>query len=84
MFVITSIFGILSYVWILIVLHVSSMDIVEIWEAFTTIGFFFIVLVITYVFDKWHEKKLNRDLEKMKSKTLSESDKKILVKEDPE
>lgn len=56
-FAVTSIFSLWAYIWIYIVL---SDELVEVWEAWLTLGFFFMLIVISYAADRfkdWQEKK---------------------------
>jgi len=51
-FCVTAIFSIFAYVWLVIVLVVSSKERVEIWEAVITLLFFPILVTIAYSADK--------------------------------
>jgi len=51
-FCITSIFSIFAYVWLVIVLTVSSKEQIEIWEAVLTFLFFPLLVIIAYSADK--------------------------------
>lgn len=51
-FGITSFFCVFAYVWLSIVLLVSSPDIVELWEAIVTFLFFPILILIAFLVDK--------------------------------
>lgn len=51
-FAITATFSIFAYVWMLIVLSVSSPDEIEMWEAWVTLLFFPILVLIAYLQDK--------------------------------
>lgn len=47
----TALFSLLAYVWLYIVLAVSSPEVVEIWEAFVTFGLFGVLLFVAYLID---------------------------------
>lgn len=51
-FGITSFFCVFAYVWLSIVLLVSSRDIVELWEAIVTFLFFPVLILIAFLVDK--------------------------------
>ncbi|RWS29338.1 sodium/calcium exchanger 3-like protein [Leptotrombidium deliense] len=51
-FVITASFSVFAYFWLFLILTKISPDIVEIWEAFLTLFFFVILVVIAYIADK--------------------------------
>merc|ERR1712203_1112214 len=57
-FIITSFFSIFAYLWIVIVLVVSSPDKVDLWEAIVTFLFFPILVVIAFLADKGHFNKI--------------------------
>jgi len=57
-FIITSFSSIFAYVWIVIVLVVSTPDKVDLWEAIVTFLFFPILVVIAFFADKGHFNKL--------------------------
>jgi len=50
-FCITSVFSVLAYIWLLIILIVSSPDVVEVWEAVVTLGIMGVLLVLVYIAD---------------------------------
>lgn len=51
-FLITAFFAIFAYVWMFIVLSVSSPGKIEIWEAAITLLFFPVLVILAYVADK--------------------------------
>jgi solute carrier family 8 (sodium/calcium exchanger) len=51
-FGVTSFFSVFAYVWLYIVLQVSSSDEVELWEALITLFLFVALLLLAYVVDK--------------------------------
>merc|ERR1712038_2078557 len=57
-FIITSFFSIFAYLWIVIVLVVSSPDKVDLWEAIVTFLLFPILVVIAFFADKGHFNKI--------------------------
>ena len=57
-FCITASFSLFAYIWLVIVLKVSSPDKVDIWEAVLTFLFFPILVCIAYVGDKGYFNKL--------------------------
>ncbi|EFO22978.2 hypothetical protein LOAG_05506 [Loa loa] len=50
-FVTTSLFSSLAYIWLLIILVVISPNVVELWEALVTFGFFFVLIIVAYLVD---------------------------------
>jgi len=55
-----------AYLWFLLTLAVFSPDQIEVWEAFTTLGFFIVLCLVALVLDKWTSAK-NRALEHEKN-----------------
>ncbi|XP_064633303.1 sodium/calcium exchanger 3-like isoform X2 [Lineus longissimus] len=51
-FGVTAFFSVFAYVWLIIVLLVSSPDYVELWEAIVTLLFFPVLVIIAYMVDK--------------------------------
>nr|KAG5714622.1 hypothetical protein BaRGS_000110 [Batillaria attramentaria] len=51
-FVVTSLFCVFAYVWLIIVLVVITPDYVDLWEAIVTFLFFPALVIIAYIFDK--------------------------------
>ena len=51
-FVLTSLFSLFAYIWLVIVLVVISPNKVEIWEAFMTLAMFPILVILAYVTDQ--------------------------------
>jgi len=51
-FAITAFFSVFAYVWLIIILKVSSPNVVDIWEAVMTFLFFPILVVLAYCADK--------------------------------
>ena len=58
MFCITATFSLFAYIWLVIVLVVSSPNKVEVWEAVLTFLFFPLLVVIAYAGDKGYFNKL--------------------------
>lgn len=52
MFVLTSLFSLFAYIWLVIVLVVISPNEVEVWEAFMTLAMFPILVILAYVTDQ--------------------------------
>ena len=59
-FISTAIFSTWAYLWFFLVLVVISPGIVEMWEAFVTLGFMLALVIVAYSCDKQHESKENR------------------------
>jgi len=57
-FIITSFFSVFAYIWIVIVLVVSTPDKVDLWEAIVTFLFFPVLVVIAFFADKGHFNKI--------------------------
>lgn len=55
-FISTAIFSTWAYIWFFLVLVVISPGYVEIWEAFVTLGFMLILVVVAYSCDKSHSR----------------------------
>ena len=51
-FLVTAIFSLFAYIWLVLVLVVFSPDYVELWEAFLTLLFFPILVVAAYIADR--------------------------------
>ncbi|KAL1496483.1 hypothetical protein AB1Y20_016437 [Prymnesium parvum] len=57
---VTATFSILAYLWLVIILMVSSPDLIEVWEAVVTfLGFPFLVL-LAYTADRWKDEAWRR------------------------
>ena len=52
MFVVTALFSIFAYLWLLVVLVLITPDFVDLWEAIVTFLFFPLLVVIAYMTDK--------------------------------
>ncbi|KAG8457507.1 hypothetical protein KFE25_004143 [Diacronema lutheri] len=50
-FAVTATFSIVAYIWLFIVLQVTSPNVVERWEAFVTFGLFGVMLFVAYLVD---------------------------------
>uniref|UniRef100_A0A8R1TTN8 Calx-beta domain-containing protein n=1 Tax=Onchocerca volvulus TaxID=6282 RepID=A0A8R1TTN8_ONCVO len=50
-FITTSLFSCLAYIWLIIILILISPNVVELWEAMMTFGLFFILVVVAYLVD---------------------------------
>ncbi len=50
-FMLTSVWSIFAYIWMLIVVQVSSRGVVEVWEAWVTLGFFPLLVLMAYAQD---------------------------------
>eukprot|EP00347_Sterkiella_histriomuscorum_P010084 403338741 len=61
-YIIVICFNILAYIWLLIIMKVSSPDIIEMWEAIVTIALYIPFLTITYGYDKMRERNLMNKL----------------------
>jgi solute carrier family 8 (sodium/calcium exchanger) len=57
-FAITCTASVFAYVWLYLVLEIISKNVVETWEAFLTLGFFFILVTMAFIADKYNSKKL--------------------------
>ena len=51
-FLVTAIFSVFAYLWLLVVLVVITPDFVDLWEAIITFLFFPFLVVIAYMTDK--------------------------------
>jgi len=51
-FYITATFSVFAYVWLIVILMVTSPDVVEVWEGVVTFVLFFILLVLAFLADK--------------------------------
>ena len=51
-FIVTMIFSIFSYVWLLIILEIASPKKVEVWEAGATLGFIPIMIILSFTAEK--------------------------------
>lgn len=51
-FVITAVFSVLAYVWLIIILVVNTPDFVDLWEAIVTLLLFPILVIASYIMDK--------------------------------
>ncbi|KAH9421875.1 Sodium/calcium exchanger 3 [Dermatophagoides pteronyssinus] len=51
-FIITMLFSVFAYVWLLIILVWSSPGVIEIWEGLTTLFFFYLTVQLAYIADK--------------------------------
>mmetsp|Transcript_35662 Transcript_35662/g.70551 ORF Transcript_35662/g.70551 Transcript_35662/m.70551 type:complete len:840 (+) Transcript_35662:52-2571(+) len=51
-FIVTAVFSMLAYLWLVFIVQVSSPDLVEIWEAVVTLQFFFVLIGVSYAVDK--------------------------------
>ena len=54
-FTVTCTASFFAYIWMYICLMVSSPDEVEMWEAFLTLIFFFILIITAYAADRFNE-----------------------------
>jgi uncharacterized membrane protein YbhN (UPF0104 family) len=70
-----------AYLWFLLVLSSFSPDEVEVWEAFTTLGFFVVLCLVALALDKWtsaknrsleHEKNVKKDAARFSLKKVQE------------
>ncbi|VDO34626.1 unnamed protein product [Onchocerca flexuosa] len=50
-FITTSLFSFLAYIWLIIILILISPNVVELWEAMMTFGLFFILVIVAYLVD---------------------------------
>eukprot|EP01062_Namystynia_karyoxenos_P002173 TRINITY_DN1075_c0_g1_i4.p1 TRINITY_DN1075_c0_g1~~TRINITY_DN1075_c0_g1_i4.p1 ORF type:complete len:1030 (+),score=355.23 TRINITY_DN1075_c0_g1_i4:93-3092(+) len=51
-FCITAFFSIFAYIWVLVVLQFNTPDVVDMWEAFMTLAFFPILVILSYCQDR--------------------------------
>ena len=59
-FGVTASFSLLAYIWLYVVLSVSSPNEVEIWEAWVTLVLFLVLILLAYIADKCNQKKTER------------------------
>jgi solute carrier family 8 (sodium/calcium exchanger) len=53
-FAVTSVFSIFAYIWLYLTLQEWSANIVETWEAWLTLIFFFLLIIISYGADRYN------------------------------
>lgn len=63
-FAVTAIASTFAYLWMFIVLAISSPDYVEMWEAILTLVFFVILVLLAFAADKYNEKKIKKGIPK--------------------
>jgi len=80
-FCITSVFSVLAYIWLLIILIVSSPDVVEVWEAAATLGIMVVLLIAVYIADTHTASKVSPEEEK-RDETQPASDEVTRMDED--
>jgi solute carrier family 8 (sodium/calcium exchanger) len=51
-------FSLIAYIWLYLVLEIISPNVVEIWEAWVTLAFFFVLCILAYIADKCNESKM--------------------------
>ncbi|KAA0200576.1 Sodium-calcium exchanger protein 2 [Hyalella azteca] len=51
-FVVTSVFSLVAYMWLLIIIVVISPNVVEVWEAFVTLSFFPLLVFLAWLAEK--------------------------------
>eukprot|EP00045_Choanoeca_perplexa_P014844 m.177223 g.177223 ORF g.177223 m.177223 type:complete len:838 (+) comp16814_c0_seq1:100-2613(+) len=51
-FLVTAIFSLFAYVWLIIILVGSSPDVIEVWEGAVTLAFFPVLLILSYLADQ--------------------------------
>ena len=51
-FIVTMIFSLFSYIWLLIILSISSPNRVEVWEAAVTLAFIPVIILCSYAAEK--------------------------------
>lgn len=56
-FTITAVASVFAYVWLLIVLAFSSPNEVELWEGLVTLGFFFLLVSLAFMADRYNARK---------------------------
>ncbi|KAL3876482.1 hypothetical protein ACJMK2_034325 [Sinanodonta woodiana] len=65
-YITTSIFSMFAYIWIVIVLLLSSPEVIELWEAIITFLMFPTLLIVSYLADKrccWRHNKTSSEVE---------------------
>ncbi|KJH43591.1 putative sodium/calcium exchanger 1 [Dictyocaulus viviparus] len=62
-FLVTAFFGTFAYIWLLLILTVTSPNVVEVWEAAVTLFFFVVLVIVAYCTDVkiWKKNKANLD-----------------------
>lgn len=60
-FAVTSIAATWAYVWFFLVLGVISPGEVEVWEAFLTVGFFIMLIILAYMADRYKARQVNKE-----------------------
>mmetsp|Transcript_75506 Transcript_75506/g.179346 ORF Transcript_75506/g.179346 Transcript_75506/m.179346 type:complete len:825 (+) Transcript_75506:75-2549(+) len=51
-YMVTSSFSLFAYIWLLFILMGTSKDLVDLWEALVTLGFFPVLIVLAYLADR--------------------------------
>jgi uncharacterized protein involved in response to NO len=55
-------FNLITYLWLIVALNITSPNHIEIWEALFTLALYIPLLTITYGYDKLREKRAQRRL----------------------
>jgi solute carrier family 8 (sodium/calcium exchanger) len=82
-FAITSTASLFAYIWMYLCLESFSVEVIEMWEAWLTLAFFFILITAAWAADKlnaWHQdkKKTLKDKEEAEKKNLASGKKQML------
>lgn len=80
-YVIIVVSNIMTYVWLLIVLKLSSHNQIEIWEALITIGLYIPLIAVTYGYDKFREK---REMRRLSTVAIQDNTQDVIVREEVE
>jgi len=59
-FITTAVFSVFAYVWMYYCLSIESPGIITTTEAYTTFGYFFVLLILAFSADKFNQKKKKR------------------------
>lgn len=71
-FIVTAVSSVFAYVWLFLVLAVMTPDYVELWEAIVTFMFFFVLVIMAYIADKYRARKMKREADEARKKKLEE------------
>lgn len=71
---VTATFSIFAYLWLVIILALSTPNIVEIWEAVVTLLFFPLLLILAYLADRGYFGKVTEEAEKIVGHGLSKEE----------
>ena len=80
-FFVTAVFSLFAYVWLFLCLSVNSPDKVTTTEAWLTLGYFFILLILAYGADRYNESKQSKKVSEQNAKSNEIKLKKATLRE---